>query len=149
MSYAKPALLLIRFLDRIKLETMFDGLHRGTTSIHLQRRSEQARRLRLFAVLFEFRASANPTKPDDLSIRLLTDALPHPDALAAHAAQYKGKSMLTNKLASQEARWQLDSEGNKRDLARLQDLGQKNLKAFTLVRNWVSSLHSPIRPMRV
>jgi len=99
-------------------------------------RFEQVRLLRLFAELFESRAAANPTKPDDLSITLLTDALPNSESLAMFSDHYKGKSMLTNELASQEARWQLKLERKERDFARLQELGQKNLKAFRLVRRW-------------
>ncbi|GAA5836700.1 hypothetical protein JCM5353_003018 [Sporobolomyces roseus] len=111
MRYAKPALLLIRILDRIKRETILDEIHKSTTLIHSERRSEQVRLLRLFAEIYKWEAAAeHQSIPDELSTDLLEKALGRPGELHMHADHYLGKSILTNALASEQAKWQPDDE---------------------------------------
>lgn len=148
-NIAEPALLMVRLLERIRHETILDLVENHATSIHAERRNEQVRMLRLCVNLYHWKAAKDHLSiPAQLSTGLLIRALQRPDELIAFADHFQGKSMLTSALASEQARWQAHiEEGRKRKRedfiqVKTRELEKKNLKAFKLIRNWVSQFYT-------
>jgi len=146
VKIASSGLLLMRLIERIKQETMRDEIDLQTrrddrlrNTLHRDRRSEQVRLLRLLVEGLVVAQSHNVAISERILPTTLSRGLTDPDTLLMHADLYKGKSILNNQLASDEARWQMKIEGREHDLARLQQLGRKNLASFRFVRRWVRS----------